>query len=273
MKNKIRVAIIGCGNMAQAIINGLTNISTRAAMKAVGKEFSVIASDCDESKLLKVRDMCSVTLDNAEAVKRSDYVLLAVKPQIAERALSGLDLSDKVIISIMAGVTLSKIKEITHSDVVVRVMPNLCARVGESFNAYVMDGAFTDTQKESVIDILSSFGVCSEVVESDMDAVTGITGSGPAFVFMTIRAFAEKAMACGFSPEQAKAMAIQTIVGSALTAEKSQADFSVLVDSVCSKGGTTIEGVNYLNSQNYESILSTAIQKSIDRSREMSGNK
>ncbi len=269
MKNKIRIAVIGSGNMARAIVSSMTNISTVAALKANGDEFRIIVSDKDEAKLMPIKPLCAVTKDNAEAVASADYVILAVKPQSAAEALSGLDLTGKTVISIMAGIGIGRLSELSGASNIVRVMPNLCARIGESFNAYTHVGLGKE-ELRVVSEILGSFGVCREVKESDMDGVTGISGSGPAFVFMTIKAFYDEAVARGFDCDTAKEMAIQTVIGSALTAEKSDCGFDELIDAVCSKGGTTIAGVEYLNSKGYCDILRGAIGKAIERSEEMS---
>lgn len=270
MKNKIRIAFIGCGNMARAVISSMTNPTSVAALKANGKVFCITAADRDEVKLMPIKDLCAVTLDNAKAVAESDYVFIAVKPQDAEAALRDLDLKDKTVISIMAGVSVDRLKQLTGSKRIVRVMPNLNARVGESFNAFVVSGIEDGAPMQAVLEILGSFGAYCQIEESEMDAVTGITGSGPAFVFMAVKAFYDEAIAHGFNAAQAKSMAVQTVLGSVLTVEKSTEDLDALVSSVCSKGGTTIEGVEYLNENKFESILRGAIEKSIARSKEMS---
>ncbi|MCM1367822.1 MAG: pyrroline-5-carboxylate reductase [Roseburia sp.] len=270
MKNKIGIAFIGCGNMARAIISSMTDPASVAALKANGKVFRIIAADRDEAKLTPLNGVCGITLDSAHAVAESDYVFLAVKPQDAAAALDGLDLRGKTVISIMAGVTIDRLKSLTGADRIVRVMPNLNARVGESFNAYTAVGISSGEATQTVLEILGSFGAYSEVDEREMDAVTGITGSGPAFVFSVIKAFRDEAVARGFDAEQAKRMAVQTVIGSALTVEKSADDLDALISSVCSKGGTTIAGVEFLKANNFENILRGAISESIARSCEMS---
>lgn len=269
MKNKIRMAVIGCGNMAQAIVSSITNSSAAVALKANGDEFRIIVSDKHEEKLASMKSLCEVTNDNAEAVKNADYIILAIKPQSAEKALSGLDFTGKTVISIMAGVSIMRLSALTGAEKIVRVMPNLCARIGESFSAYTHIGLNKEDLR-IVSEILGSFGVCREVRESDMDSITGISGSGPAFVFMTIKVFYDEAVAQGFDDSTAKAMAIQTVIGSALTAEKSDCSFDELIDAVCSKGGTTIAGIAHLNANGYCDILRGAIRKAIERSKEMS---
>jgi len=268
MKNKIKIAFIGCGNMGRAIIESMTNVSSVAAFKSRGAVLDIYASDCDEAKLVRVKNICKTFKSSAEAVACADYVFLAVKPDDFEKAVSGLDLHNKTVISVMAGVTVARLRAVTGARGIVRVMPNICARVGESFNAFTVDGT-ADAQADDIMMILGSFGMCRAVRECDMSAVTGITGSGPAFVAMTLQAFYEEAIACGFSYERAREMAIQTLIGSALAAEKSGEDFERMADAACSKGGTTAVGAEYLKSQNYISILRGAIGKSVARAKEL----
>lgn len=269
MKNKIKTAFIGCGNMARAIIASMNNPSVMAALKGERYALEITASDCDEVNLSKVRGLCSVTKDNAAAAANADYVFIAVKPQNAADALRGLELSRKIIISIMAGVSVAALKAMTGSGKIVRVMPNLNARVGESLNAYCAEG-LSDDELHVVSVLLGCFGTGLEVKESELDAVTGLSGSGPAFVFMTLKAFYDEAVARGFDADTAKRIAVQTLIGSALTAEKSTDGLDELIASVCSKGGTTAEGVAHLDEHDYVGILRGAIVKAIEKSKEMS---
>ncbi|MCH5351065.1 MAG: pyrroline-5-carboxylate reductase [Clostridiales bacterium] len=269
MKNKIRLTVIGCGTMAQAIVDWLTKPVSCSAFKQNGDIFDITVTDKQEKKLFALRGKCKVSLDNAEATKLSDYVLVAVKPQDAESALCGLDLTDKVVISVMAGVTVERIKALTKSNKVMRVMPNINARVGESMSVYCCDG-LSDENKRVAIEILGSFGQFDEIDESLMNAATGIVGSGPAFILMTIKAFCDEAISRGFTEKQAKDLAVQVFIGTALTAEESDWNFDALISSVCSPGGTTIEGVSYLNDKDYNKIIRAAISKAVSRSEELS---
>ncbi len=268
MKNKIRIAFIGCGNMARAVISSMTDPAVKSVLKSQKYELEITASDCDESNLVKVRGVCAVTTDNAAAVKNADFVFVAVKPQNAEKALCDLELGQKIVISVMAGVSVAALKSLTHSDKIVRVMPNINARVGESLNAYCADG-LSDEERHTLSVLLGCFGTELEVGEGELDAVTGLSGSGPAFVFMTLKAFYDEAAANGFDSETAKRIAVQTVVGSALTAEKFDGGFDELIASVCSKGGTTAEGVVHLTQNGYEGILRGAIEKAIEKSKQM----
>lgn len=264
----IKLGVIGCGNMAQAIIKSLVKES-RETFAREEIELTITVSDKDESKTDAVKDVCAVTKNNAD-VQKADYVLLAIKPQNAAEAVANVDLSQTTVLSIMAGMTVKQLEELTHSKKIVRIMPNLNASVAKSFSAYVTKG---DVDKSVVELILNAFGECAPVDESEMDAITGITGSGPAFVFMTLQAFYEKAKEEGFDSATAKKMAVQTVIGSALNYANQSRSVEEMTDAVCSKGGTTIEGVNVLREKEYVDTLKKAIGASINRSREMSGGK
>ena len=270
---KTTLAVLGCGNMAQAIVRALYKSQANGSCTAYSMQMDVIVSDIDEQKLVQLDAPVAKTTDNADAVRNADYVLLAVKPQAAVNVLQPLSLGNKIVISIMAGTSIATLQQLTGCRKVIRVMPNLNARIFRSYNAYACVGVTSDEQA-FVQALLSSFGVAEQVEEAQLDAVTGLTGSSPAFVFMFIKALAEQGVALGFSPASARKMALATVIGSAeLVNADPTADLDRLIDSVCSKGGTTIEGVNYLRAQNFETVAKTAVQKAVDRAMELSASK
>ena len=267
MKKRIKIAFLGCGHLARAIIASMTNPASVDTLRRNGKVFDITAVDIDDGALARVSGLCSVTRDAVSAVGACDYVIVAVKPQDAKTALSTLKLSDKTVISVMAGISISMLGELTGASRIVRVMPNICAQVGESYNAYSAVG-IDDEGMEAVLEILGSFGMPCQVGESLMPAVTGLTGSAPAYIFTAIKALADEGIAQGFDAATAKAMAVQTVIGSALTAECSD-DLGALIKSVCSKGGTTAEGVKVLEERGYAETLREAVRASIEKSKEL----
>lgn len=267
MKKRIKIAFIGCGNMARAMIESMTNPASVEVLRRNGKIFDITAIDRDENALRRVDGLCSITLSGAAAVKECDYAVIAVKPQDAKDALSAFDLSDKVVISIMAGVSVEALKKLTGATKIVRVMPNLCARVGESYNAYCAVGV-DDGETETVVEILGACGVPRSVDEREIDGITGLTGCAPAYVFMTVKALIDEGIAQGFDAETAKEMAVQTALGSALTVER-ESDVDGLIASVCSKGGATAEGVKVLEERGYCDALREAVRASIEKAKEL----
>lgn len=272
MKNKIKIAFIGCGKLARAMIASMTDRASVAVLKSNGYVFNITASSRTEASLMPVKHLCDTTLDNAVAAAFGDYVVLAVKPQNAGDALGGLDLSRKVVISVMAGVPVSELKRLTNSDKIVRVMPNLCASAGESFNAYYADGLSAD-EEQVVLQILGSFGMPEKLEnEKDLDVVAVVSGGGPAYVSMLISAFEDEAKAAGLSAELAREMAVQTVLGSALLYERAHGASDV-ISAVCSKGGMTERGVGYLETHGFDGMLKGAFKAARDKVSEMNDEK
>lgn len=268
MKN-YTLAIIGCGNMAQSIIRALCNQSANDT-QSQNENIKIIVADIDEKKLSALDCDIEKTTDNVYAVSKADCVLLAIKPQIAIDVIKTLKLHDKIIVSIMAGMSISKLQQLTKSNRIVRVMPNLNARIFKSYNAYACEG-IDDTDKPFIKMLLNSFGYTAEVAENKLNAVTGLTGSSPAFVFMFIKAIIDEGVAMGFDVADARRMAVAAVEGSAGLVRADESDMDLLIDSVCSKGGTTIEGVKYLRDNDFERIVRSAIGKSFIRAKELSG--
>ncbi|MCI8412717.1 MAG: pyrroline-5-carboxylate reductase [Clostridia bacterium] len=265
---KYTLSVIGCGNMAQAILRALYGEKAQADLRKRDIGLEITVSDPDSRKLDMLPFPARKTIDNSEAVNNADYVLLSVKPQIAPEALKELQLRNKTILSIMAGVTVQTLCKWTGSEKIVRIMPNLNARVCLSYNAYTCTGLSAE-QEEFVRILLRSFGVAARISENRFDAITGLTGSAPAFVFMFIQALIDEGIAQGFDTATAREMALSVIMGSTETARISAANLGELIESVCSKGGTTIEGVKHLHATEFEENIRTAVKKSIERAKEL----
>lgn len=257
-----KIGIIGYGNMASAIVRALSERSS---------EFSISVFDTDVSKTENIAfkgvDVCR----NASVlVRKSDIVMLCVKPQVADSALSGLDFGGKTVVSIMAGITISRLAALVgrSTDKIVRVMPNMNAKIGRSVNAYCCQN-LTDREASVIESILSSFGHCYMAEERMMNAVTGISGSGPAFVFEFVNAFIQTAIKNGFDEKTAKEIACDTISASVENMRGCDSDAETLIKAVCSKGGTTIEGINFLRENHFSETVEGAIERAVRRSEEM----
>lgn len=273
MKIKIKIAFIGCGNMGRAIVESLLSPVTVAALKRNGKVFRITAVDRDEAKLMPLKGRCDVALDAAAAVEASDYVVFAVKPQDFRDCANGLDLGRKTVISIMAGVTLDELSQVTGAERLVRVMPNLCACVGESYSVFASRGIVDPDDKQTILEILGAFGKFREVDEHSIDGATGISGCGPAYVFKLINAFCVDGVSRGFSPDVAREMAIQTVIGSALVCEATGEDIPALVSRVCSPGGATAEGVKVLDERGFEQTVRAAVEASVEKAKTLGADK
>ncbi len=270
---KYNIGFIGYGNMAKAITDKLLSEDGQAMLADSEYALTVIAYDTDDGKFTDAQPELIRASNNAELVEKSDIVFIAVKPQNAQAALCGLDFSGKIAVSIMASVKLKTLNEYLggKTDKLVRVMPNLNARIGAACTAFCCEG-LSEEEKQVIATILYSFGDVAELKEEQMNAATGLCGSGPAFVFMFIDALRESGVQNGLNESVALKMAISTVMGSAMLIDSygDSVDIAALVRSVCSKGGTTIEGVNRLNESDFGKIAADAVTKAVKRAEEMS---
>ena len=271
---KYSVGFVGYGNMAQAITYALSSDISNRMLKSFGYKIKIAVSDPDVEKLKTAPVRFARTTDNQSLIEACDIIFLAVKPQVAKSVLEGLDFTNKIVFSIMASVPICVINNLTgnKAKAIVRVMPNLNARVGASYTTFCTNG--DEEIIRIAVALLSSFGQVKQIREEQMNISTGISGSGPAFVFKFINAFYKNAVKNGINKKTALEMALGTIIGSVNTVyariDNDDVVLDELVDSVCSKGGTTIQGVNYLDESNFEDVVSTAIDKAIARAEEMS---
>jgi len=262
------IGFIGAGKMAEALIGGLI-------AKDVFPKERIVA--CAPSQ--KTRDHIEGTYgvkmyERAEdVVKEADLIVLAVKPKNVpdlfekEKVTIG---KGKVLISIVAGLSLKKLCYYVPDAKIIRVMPNHCCMVLEGAMGYTCGPTVEAEDKEKVDKILSSVGLAVEVPESQMDAVTGIAGSSPAFLYMVIDAMADAGVLNGLGREQAIKLAAQSMLGSAKMVLETGKHPDQLKDEVCSPGGTTIVGVKILEDLGMRSAMASAVDGTIARSREMS---
>lgn len=248
-----KIAIIGgTGNMGRAIAQGL---ETRQG----GAEQLILTS--------------SATHNNVEATAVSDVVILSVKPQKMRSVLQeiGTSAKGKLIISVAAGVTMESIRQTLSTDDeqrIVRVMPNLGARVGESMSVWVANEFVTDADKVVVRDILASVGKEVEIEDEDMiDAVTAISGSGPAYFFYFVEQLAAMGQEFGFSEEIARMLAEQTLIGAAHVLANSDQTAKELRLAVTSEGGTTYAAIKRFGREK----IPTRFQRGVSDARRRAG--
>lgn len=264
----MNIGFIGCGNMAQAIIGGVLDAK-------VTEESKVYASDLHQPTLNKVKEKFNINVfnDNKDVAIKSDVIILAVKPQFYPNVIeeiSPLISDDTIIISIAPGKTLEQLETLFGKEVkIVRTMPNTPALVGEGMTAMCLNNKITEEDKKLAVKILSSFGKVEEVMEYMMDAVTAISGSSPAYVFVMIEAMADAAVLKGMPRNQAYAFAKQAILGSAKMALELNQHPGELKDMVTSPMGTTIEALRVLESKGFRSALIEAMIACADRSSEL----
>lgn len=268
LKNKV-IGFIGAGNMAEALINGL--ISSRTILPG-----SITASDRDTERLAVIAEGYKIKAvnSNTEAAAGSDIVILAVKPQAITHVLTEIreEAKDKLIISIAAGVKTGTIVDNLLRQVrIVRAMPNTPALVLTGATAlFIGDGCTGDDEKIAVkiFDAVGKTVVLKD--EALMDAVTGLSGSGPAYIFVLLEALADAGVKMGLSRETASLLAGQTVLGAAKMVMETKRHPAELKDMVTSPGGTTIAGLKKLEEGRMRATIMEAVEAATLRAREMS---
>lgn len=253
--------------MAEALVKGLIGGAFPAAR--------ILVSEPAEGRREHLRERygVGVTADNAEAVRGADLVVLAVKPQICADVLADVAPAfdeRKILISILAGVRTAAVeKHLGSRPRVVRAMPNTPALVGEGATV-LCAGRFATAEDLLVARrLFETVGIVQVLPEGAMDAVTGLSGSGPAYVYTVIEALADGGVREGLPRETAVALAVQTVLGAARMVRESGEHTAVLRDRVCSPGGTTIAGVKALEERGLRIALMEAVEKAAARSREL----
>ena len=262
-----KIGFIGAGKMASAMIEGLLS-------KGLYKKDEIIAcckSQTTKDKVSKELGI-KVTTDVASVFKSTDTVVLAVKPNQIEGILTTnieANSTKKLLISIAAGIKITTLERYVPDSRIIRVMPNVCCTVLESASSYTLGSKATKEDAEKVKKILEAIGIAFEVPEEKIDAVTGLSGSSPAYMFMVIDALADGGVLMGLPRDVALKLAAQTMLGSAKTVLETGKHPDDLKDSVCSPGGTTIEGVKVLEDYGMRAAFIAAVQASAEKSKEM----
>lgn len=264
-----QLGFLGGGRMAEALINGVL-------LAKCYRPDQIHVADPDRARLdhLKTRYGVQVGAANHEVVALSDVVILAVKPQVMVDALRGIRdvLTDHLLISVAAGVTIGRIKELCGSAArIIRAMPNTPAMVGEGITALAIGPNLEEDAVECAERILRSVGRVVLIQEQLMDAVTGLSGSGPAYVFLMIEAMADGGVKMGLPRETASLLAAQTVLGAARMVLETGQHPARLKDQVASPGGTTIAGLHRLEQGGVRAVLIDAIESATKRSQELGG--
>lgn len=262
------IGFIGGGNMGEALINGLLKSGSFDASH-------IRVSDISQDRLHHLRDTYQVSIfaDNGELAGGSDVIVLAVKPQQVGDVLAETHASLEhlpLLISIAAGVPIASLEQGLAKPVpVVRVMPNTPALVLTGVSA-IAGGTHTDSEHLAVARALfEAVGVVVEVDEIHMDAVTGLSGSGPAYVYLFVEALIDAGVLMGLSRPVARALAVQTTLGAAKLLAESGEHPGALKDQITSPGGTTIHGLAILESGGMRGMLMDAVEAATRRSEEL----
>lgn len=260
------VGFLGTGNMGEALIRGLL-------YGELCKAEQIICSDIKEARLKSLREKYGVrtTQSNREVVKAADIIILAIKPQTMKEVIfevtRDLDLT-KLVISIAAGISLDSIESYAGKDLkLVRVMPNICVAVREGASAIAVGHHVTKEEQCLAKTIFDSVGKSIFIEENLLDAVTGLSGSGPAYIFLIIDALADAGVKVGLSRNDAQVLAAQTVLGAARMMFETGEHPGKLKDMVTSPGGTAIAGLHTLEEGGLRTTLMNAVEVATNRSR------
>lgn len=263
------IAVIGVGNMGEALIRGL--------LATTAEPLRIIATDIRPERLEFASRTFGIdtTADAAAAVAEAAVVLLAVKPQDMQNVLSsirGAVAPDGLVISVAAGVTTMQIEEGLGEGVrVIRAMPNTPAQVGVAATALCQGRFAGEADVATATEVLGSIGLTVPVEERLMDAVTGLSGSGPAYLFLVAEAMIQGGVAAGLDPEMARKLAVQTLLGAARLMAESGDEPELLRRRVASQGGTTEAALKVMEERGLTRIFVEAILAATHRSRELRG--
>ena len=267
--DSIQFGVIGGGIMAEAIIS-------RLLQQQIYSPRTILVSEpqLQRREFWKEQYQVEVTTDNNDVTSAQEVILLAIKPQVLDAVIQGLNLvSDQknspLIISILAGVPLSRLESVFTNYSVVRVMPNTPATVGAGISAIAVGSRVSAVQLQKAQQIFSAVGQVVEVSEYLMDAVTGLSGSGPAYVALMIESLADGGVAAGLPRAIAQKLAIQTVLGTAKLLQESGLHPAEVKDRVSSPGGTTIAGVTALERGGFRLAVIEAVKAAYQRSTEL----
>lgn len=264
------IAFLGGGNMAEALIKGVLSAQAVPAER-------VTVTDVSSARLtaLKNRYRVSISSRNTDAARDADVIVLCVKPQVIDAVLAEIaPIADgsKLVISIAAGVSLERIeKALAGRPRVIRVMPNTPAIVLSGAAGMATGRTASEADRELAEEIFGSIGRVVTVDEKLLDAVTGLSGSGPAYVFTVIEALADGGVKAGLPRAVAMELAVQTVLGSARMVLETKEHPAKLRDMVTSPGGTTIAGMHELEKGRLRAVLMSAVEAAAKRSRELGG--
>lgn len=259
-----KIAFIGGGNMAAAIIGGLV------ASGRAGADITVIDPNPDQRIRLAVDHGVITSADVSDAAV-ADIIVLAVKPQIIADVAAQLsdDLSEKLIISIAAGVTIATLERLFGPVAIARTMPNTPALLGLGATGLYVNDRATDAQRAAAEAILQAFGICVTVAREELlDAVTAVSGSGPAYYFLMIEEMIRAGTDLGLTPEDAKALTLQTALGAATMAAQGDAP-EALRARVTSPNGTTHAAIVSMQQNGFGEIIAKAMTACRDRAEEL----
>lgn len=264
-----KIAFIGAGNMARAIIIGLVNSGVAAS--------DIMVANPSPEKRLQLANEFGVqqTEDNLNAAAFADIIVLSVKPHficdVCQQLANGIDISNKLFVSVAAGTTVAQIQQALKSNApVVRVMPNTPSQLGLGMSGLYPSIEVTDEHKAASDKLMSAVGKVIWLASEDkINDIIAVAGSAPAYFFLFMEAMETQAKALGFSAEESRMLVQQTALGAAQMVEHNSVAISTLRENVTSKGGTTFAALEQFRKDGIEQMVSNAMNAAITRAKEM----
>jgi len=264
----VKLGVIGCGKMGTALVAGAIRAGAVRAEDVTGHDPHPAAAAAFSDAT-----GAAIAQNVQQAVSGADTVLLCVKPMVAIPALECLNHAhggEKLLVSVVAGVTTAALEAAAPPAWrVIRAMPNTPALVGRGASAFCRGGRAGDADAAAAMRLFSAVGIAIEVPERLIDAVTGLSGSGPAYGFICIEALADGGVAAGLPREQALQLAAQTLLGAASMVLETGTHPAALKDAVASPGGTTIAGIEALERGGLRAAMIAAVTAAARRAREL----
>ncbi|MBO5308159.1 MAG: pyrroline-5-carboxylate reductase [Lentisphaeria bacterium] len=263
----MKILFLGAGKMATAIAGGIVNARLCKADELTAFDVSPAAA-----KLFSEQTgVVCATSGLPELVRQAEALLIAVKPQTLQEALAPLKgtLQDKCLLSIVAGMPIEKIAALSGAERIIRIMPNTPALVGCGAAGIARGAGAKEEDLQLAMDIFSAVGTACTVPEKNLDAITALSGSGPAYVFEFIQALADGGVAVGLSRDTANALAVQTVIGAAEMVRQTALHPTLLKDQVTSPAGTTIAALEVLEDRAFAGAVIAAVRAAAKRSEEL----
>ncbi|MCF6154778.1 MAG: pyrroline-5-carboxylate reductase [Candidatus Brocadia sp.] len=265
---KEKIGFIGGGKMGEALSKGIINAKLNTPDNIMVSD--VIAERC---KLLNKEIGIKTTQNNKDVVSFADVIILAIKPQMMNEVLSNLknDITPRhLVVSIAAGIPIRFIESRLQAGIrIIRVMPNTPCLIGASATAFALGKCATDADGQLVFHLFNAVGRVFQLDEKYLDAVTGLSGSGPAYVYMFIEALSDGGVKMGLPRDVATILAAQTVLGAAKMVLETGQHPAQLKDAVTSPGGTTIEGISKLEDSGLRSAMINAVEAATLKSKKL----
>ena len=262
-----RISFIGSGAMAEALISGILHAGLVVPDQ-------IMVSDISKQRLAYMQDKYKIhtTVTTQEVVTKADILFLTVKPQVMPVVLNSIAsyiAPTTLVVSVAAGITIKELQDKLPSLPIIRVMPNTPVAVNEGMSVIALGEYAGEENGQLVLSLFSAVGKALRMEEKDMDAVTGLSGSGPGYAFLLIDALSDAGVRVGLTRQNAVIMAAQTLLGAAKMVLETGEHPAKLRDMVTSPGGTTIAGIHLLEQKGVRAALIDAVQAATNRSQEM----